>query len=187
MQIIYKLTVFFFFLTNLNATILIDESTNALEILSQSQIYIDDTKNLSFEEVKKKEFKENNEEFLAYGYAPSFAVWVKFTLKNTTDKTITKILQYDHEITSDIRFYDGKIEYKEGIFGRLKPRDSLNPRFFIELEANESKTYYLSASSYVTPLLVKLNIWNLQKYYLKEINHQAILSFFRCNVNISFL
>lgn len=174
----YIFSFLIFFSTLLNANILINNNTNELEILPYSKIYIDNTKKLTLEEVKIKEFQDNDEVFLAYGYAPPFVVWIKFTLKNNTDKVISKILQYDHEITTNIALYDQDNIYKEGILERLIPRESLNPKFILELEPNQTRTYYIQASSYVTPLLVKLNIWDISNFYIKEINHQIILSLF---------
>lgn len=179
MFIVRFLFIFSLFLSSLVASIIeVDENTNALEILPSSYIYIDNTKKLSLEEVKKKEFKENKETFLAYGYGPPFAVWVKFTLKNTTNNTITKILQYDHEITTDIIFFNGDKIYKEGILGKLKPRDTINPTFDVQLKEKETKTYYLKASSYITPLTIKLNLWKIKSFYKNEINHQFMLALF---------
>ncbi|WP_321469798.1 7TM diverse intracellular signaling domain-containing protein [Halarcobacter sp.] len=174
----FILVVLFFSISLFASIVKIDKTTNGIEILPQSYIYIDDTKQLTIEEVKKKEFKVNKENILSYGYAPPFAVWIKFTLHNTTTKSIEKILQYDHKITANIKFYDGNKVYNEGLNNLPKARDTLNPIFQIKLQPQEIKTYYIRTSSYITPLTVKLNIWNIKDIYVTNINQQFMLALF---------
>lgn len=166
------------FTFNIASVISIDENTNNLEILPNSMIFIDDTKKLNLEDIKTKEFKENKKDTLSYGYAPPFSVWVKFTLKNTTNKPIKKLLQYDHQITSFIQFFDEDKIYNEGINNQHKARVAIKPIFPIELKAKEIKTYYLFTKSYITPLTIKLNLWEEKSFFEKEINHQIALALF---------
>lgn len=86
------LIIFLYVSSSFSSSIIIDENTNALEILANSEIFIDDTKKLNLEDIKTKEFKENKKDTLSYGYAPPFSVWVKFTLENRTNKPIKKLL-----------------------------------------------------------------------------------------------
>jgi two-component sensor histidine kinase len=165
----------------------IDENTTYQEILPYSQIFIDGTKSLTFQEIQTKKFKENNQTILPYGYSPPFAVWVKFTLKNDTNKTIYRILQYDHEITADVKFFDKEKIDKEGIFNLSSGRSTLNPIFHIELNPYEERTYYLRAESIITPLIVKLNLWKSDTLYHKEINHQFILALFFGAMGVLFI
>lgn len=172
------LIIFLYASSSFSSLIIIDENTNALDILQNSEIFIDNTKKLTLEDIKTKNFEKNDKTTLSYGYAPPFSVWVKFTLKNSTNKPIKKILQYDHEITSYIQFFDEDKVYNEGINNLPKGRVSVKPIFPIDLEANEVKTYYILTKSYITPLTVKLNIWDSEHFYEKEINHQIALALF---------
>lgn len=180
---IFKILLFVFFTTLLNAsTINIDKNTKFENILTSSETYIDETKSLSLDEILKKDikFEKNTKSLLAYGYSPDFDVWIKFTLKNTSDKQIEKLLEYDNPLTTDISFYDisSNSVTKEGLFNISKNRNSLTPIFRINLKPNESKTFYIKASSYVTTLIVKLNIWDVDEFYSKEIKRQLILALF---------
>ncbi|MCK5294349.1 MAG: hypothetical protein KAJ49_06840, partial [Arcobacteraceae bacterium] len=40
------------------------------------------------------------------------------------------------------------------------------------------KTYYIKASSYITTLIIRLNIWDKEEFYNHELQHQAILFLF---------
>lgn len=166
--------------TYLNANGLsIKKDTSFNDILPSSQIYIDKTKQLSMNEVKNKKFKNINEKSLGYGYSPNFNVWIKFTLKNETNTTIRKILEYDNALTTNIYLYENnKLLEKEGLSHLSEQRRSINPIFEIVLKPNTKKTYYIQASSYITTLIIKLNLWNSESFYEKEIQHQVILALF---------
>jgi hypothetical protein len=159
----------------------VDEKTSFYDILPYAQIYIDKTKTLNLKEIQKKEFTSNSEKLLAYGYSPDFSVWVKFTLKNSTDKKIDKIIEYGNAITTHIEFYNPDNEYKkelDGLFTMNSKRKTVNPVFKIKLESNQTKTFYLKAYSHATPLIIKLNLWNANEFYDKEIFHQICLALF---------
>ncbi len=160
----------------------IDDKTNFYDLLPSSQIYIDKTKVLTIDDIKKKNilFKDNNKELLGFGYSPDFSVWIKFTLKNNIDKTIYKILEYDNSLTTNIEFFDisSNTKTKEGLFHINKNRKTLTPIFRIQLQPNESRTYYIKASSHITTLIIKLNLWDIDSFYAKEIKYQLILALF---------
>ena len=160
----------------------IDENTQFYDLLPSSQIYIDKSRTLTIEDIQKKDikFKSNDKKLLAFGYSPDFNVWIKFTLKNNTDKKLEKFLEYGNGLTTDIIFYDyiSKRVEKEGLLNKNEQRKSLNPIFKISLEANETKTYYIQASSYIATLIVKLNLWDSTSFYEKEMKHQIMLALF---------
>ncbi|RXJ96261.1 histidine kinase [Malaciobacter molluscorum] len=164
----------------LNANILsITNKVPFNDILPNSKIYIDKTKSLTINEIQTKSFKDVNEKSLGYGYSPNFIVWVKFTLENKTKTTVNKILEYDNALTTNIYLYENnKLIAKKGLSHIKKQRKSINPTFEIKLKPNSQKTYYIQASSYITTLIVKLNLWNSENFYEKEIQHQVILALF---------
>lgn len=173
--------VLFLCTTGLQA-INIDSHTHFNDILSQSKIYIDNTRSLTLQNIikKEKDFQENNQSLLAYGYAPKFNVWVQFTLKNTTDKPIKKILEYDNPLTTHIEFYNPSDHQmiREGLYQVSQDRKTVNPVFTITLQPNESKMFYMKVSSHITTLIMELKSWNVNEFYQKEIIHQLILGLF---------
>lgn len=163
-------------------TLFIEDKIDFNELLSFSSIYIDQTNTLDINDIKKKNiiFKENSEKILSYGYSPSFTVWIKFTINNNTNKSINKILEYNNSLTSRIEFY-GKKDHSfilDGSFNVKNNRASLNPIFKINLDKNEQRTFYLKVNSKITSLIIKLNLWDYDKFYEKEIKYQLILSLF---------
>jgi len=176
-----KIIILLFFTTFLHSdTLKIDNTLSQIELLSHSSIYIDQTNKLNIKDIKSKNivFKENDKRLLGYGYSPDLTVWVKFTLHNTTNKILNKILEYDNTLTTNIMFYDADKMHKDGLFQMKENRKYLTPIFKISLDAKETKTYYIKTSSDITTLIVKLNLWNEDLFYGKEMRHQIILSLF---------
>ena len=167
-----------------SSPIKIDEKTTYQEILSSSEIYVDKSRELTLKDILSKniKFSKNKKQSLGFGYAPDFDVWIKFELKNTSNKSIKKLIKYDHPLTSSIEFYNkeyfGYRKIKEGYLWVDENRQSLSPVFHISLEPKESKVFYIKASSEVTTLIVKLNLWESEVFYKKEIKHQIILTLF---------
>lgn len=179
----YKLILFLFLTTIIYAKPIIVQSTLKVdEILSSSKVYVDETNTVTLKDIEENKvaFKNNNDKRLSYGYSPNFNIWIKFTLQNNTDKIITKILEYNNPLTTHIELFDleNKLSYKDGILQINKDRNSLTPIFNIVLNPHETKTYYLKASSYITTLIIELKLWEVDRFYNKELKYQSILQLF---------
>ncbi|WP_321469545.1 7TM diverse intracellular signaling domain-containing protein [Halarcobacter sp.] len=170
--------IFLILFSNLFSSIEIDENTQHLNILSKAQIYIDNTKSLNLEDIQKEKFKDNTKSTLAYGFSPSFSVWVKFTLKNTSNTSIEKILQYNNEVTSDIEFFNKDKKEIKGFFHIKNKEFALSPTFKITLAPFESRTYYIKSSSVNNFLIIKLELWDTENFYNKHSSYQFILAMF---------
>jgi two-component sensor histidine kinase len=153
-----------------------------IDLLTHASVYVDKTRSLTINTIAQhdKKFKKFYKKLLGYGYSPDFDVWVKFTLKNTSDKNIYKILEYDNSMTTTIVFYDKtkNIVYQDGLLNINPNRGTVNPIFKIYLQPYESRTYYIKASSYIMTLIIKLNLWESSNFYEKEIKHQLMLALF---------
>ena len=73
-------------------TLEINENSHGLKILPSAEIYLDNTMKLGIDEIKTKEFKDNTDPVLAFGFSPKFIFWAKFTIENTSDITVSKII-----------------------------------------------------------------------------------------------
>jgi len=179
-----KFLFFIFFFTTIiyGKSISVDNNISQYELLSQSEIYIDNTKSLSFEEIDTMsiEFQSIDKTQLSFGYSPDFNVWIKFTLENRTNKDLFKILEYENSMTTHITLFDTQTNevFKDGLFQINKNRKTVNPIFELRLKPYESKTYYLKISSYITTMIIKLNLWEVHSFYREELKHQSILELF---------
>lgn len=179
-----KIILLFFLSLQLYAEpILINNNSNDkfLDLLSSSDIFIDETRTLNIHEIIKKEFKKNKKNILSFGYDPKINVWLRFTIKNNTNKELLKIIEYANALTTDIELFNANNlndKKQEGLFHTNINRNSFNPIFKISIKRNSQETYYIKAASSITTLIVKLKLWNENDFYKKEIKHQLILGLF---------
>ena len=168
------------FLSYLSATNIDDKSSN-IDILSSSEIFIDYSKKLTIDKIieNKVSFSKIDSSTKKFGYSPDFKVWIKFTLHNIENEAILKIIEFDNPLVTNINFYENNnLKESEGLLNKNIERKSVNPVFHIKLEKDETKTYYIEASSKKTYLSLKLNLYSYEAFYKQEIIQQIILSLF---------
>lgn len=152
-----------FFSLSLHA-IDINQGNSNVELLDKSELFYDHTNSLSKDQIMEENFLQNDQKVLDLGIVPNTALWVRFTLKNTDDKPIEKILEYANSETENILFFDDKNITTEGMFHHGNDRTSLNPVFQIRLEPFEEKTYYLKAHCKISAFVIKLTLWNREDF-----------------------
>ena len=175
------LFIFIIFISSLFANTINIDSSSLKEILTSSQIFIDTSKALPIKEISNNQvnFEDTNNTIKKFGYSPNFKVWVKFTIHNNENKAISKILEFDNPLVTDILLYESnKLIGKEGLLNKKVERKTINPTFLINLDKDEIKTYYMEVFSKKTSLTLKLNLYSYDDFYSKEIFHQIILSLF---------
>ena len=156
----------------------VDENTSGLSILTHSEIFLDKSNSLLKKEILERDFKKNTKESLGLGIVPNTALWIKFTLKNTTDKELHKILEYDNPETEDLDFYyDAKI-IKDGMFHHSSTRKTVNPTLNITLAPFEEKTIYIKAHCKISTLIAKLTLWNELDFLHHEYEHKTYIFIF---------
>lgn len=175
------LFIFIIFISSLFANTINIDSSSSKEILTSSQIFIDTSKALTIKDISNNQvnFEDTNNAIKKFGYSPNFKVWVKFTIHNTENKAISKILEFDNPLVTDILLYESnELIGKEGLLNKRVERKTVNPTFLINLDKDETKTYYMEVFSKKTSLTLKLNLYSYDDFYSKEIFHQIILSLF---------
>lgn len=169
------------FISSLFANTINIDNSSSKEILTSSQIFIDTSKALIIKDISNNQinFEDTNNAIKKFGYSPNFKVWVKFTIHNIEDKAISKILEFDNPLVTDILLYENnELIGKEGLLNKRIERKTVNPTFLINLDKDETKTYYMEVFSKKTSLILKLNLYSYDDFYSKEIFHQIILSLF---------
>ncbi|AXH11286.1 7TM diverse intracellular signaling domain-containing protein [Halarcobacter bivalviorum] len=180
----YKIIIALFLLFSMlySKPITLYENLKEIDILKYSDLYIDYSKELTINDIKKNKdlFQINNNSRLSYGYSPDFNVWIRFKLKNGTNKKLQKILEYDNPLTTHIEFYDLEENSKKikGLYFRQNDIKTVNSTFKIDLKPNSEKTFYIKANSQITTLIIKLKIWDYLTFFEKELKHQMILALF---------
>lgn len=180
----YKIIIPLFLLFSMlySKPVTLYENLKEIDILKYSDLYIDYSKELTINDIKKNKdlFQINNNSRLSYGYSPDFNVWIRFKLKNGTNKKLQKILEYDNPLTTHIEFYDLEENSKKikGLYFRQNDIKTVNSTFKIDLKPNSEKTFYIKANSQITTLIIKLKIWDYLTFFEKELKHQMILALF---------
>lgn len=180
----YKIIIALFLLFSMlySKPVTLYENLKEIDILKYSDLYIDYSKELTINDIKKNKdlFQINNNSRLSYGYSPDFNVWIRFKLKNGTNKKLQKILEYDNPLTTHIEFYDLEENSKKikGLYFRQNDIKTVNSTFKIDLKPNSEKTFYIKANSQITTLIIKLKIWDYLTFFEKELKHQMILALF---------
>lgn len=174
------LIILIILISHISGNIIEVDMTTSKEILSFSKIYVDNNKyNIETIIENDKKFIDINEPIKRYGYSPDFYIWIKFTLHNLENKTISKILEFDDPLVTNISFFENNRLIKiEGLLNKEFIRKSVNPFLKINLKKNETKTYYIKVSSKKTAMTLKLNLYSNDNFYYEEIFHQVILGLF---------
>jgi len=173
------LSLFFIFFFNFHLfAISLDEKSSHLDLLSKSFIYIDTTNSLSKDEVLLQKFKKNTLSSINLGISPNTVLWIKFTLKNSTNKELHKILEYHNPETENVYLYYDDVSIRDGMFHHHENRESLNPIFKIRLAPLEEKTFYIKAHCTISTLISELIIWKEIDFIKSSTKHLYILFIF---------
>ena len=182
MKIFFYTIIIFLLQANL-FSMPIDRESSEINILSHSKIFIDKNSEFSYDEVIKKEFTTNTQKIIGLGIVPNTTLWIKFSLTNSTDKPLNKILEYDNPETEDLYFYDGDKITIDGMFHHSKDRQSINPIFHIRLDAKETRTYYIKAHCKISTLIAKLTLWNEIDFLKHDYKHKTYLFIFFATIS----
>ena len=157
----------------------IDVKNDDISILDKSEVFIDDGASLSLEDIKQKaNFSKYDSDFISLGYTTNEAVWIKFTLTNTTSETLNRVLHIDNSMLDSISLYDENIETNIGVMNRKTYNDIVDFYFTLDLKANETKTYYLRVLSNSCATYFHLNLETKDVLWSKNYKRTAILFFF---------
>ncbi len=159
------------FISSLGA-IDVDENSSSLSLLESAFILVDSQNNLTKTEVIAREFEVNKGNIVSLGYRADIALWIKFTLHNSTSQSLYKILEYDNPETEELFLYDDNESFSAGLLHLGTQERSINPTFDINLKPYQTKTFYLKTSSRMKPIKAKLLLWEEKAFLKKELEHQ---------------
>ena len=180
------LFLFFFTFSTLQALSIDKESSN-IQLLSSSEIVIEDIQTSNDIAKEFKPYKPYLKDILTLGFAPQKVVWIRFTLTNTSDTKLVKIIEYANAETEEIHFYDGNKTVIDGMWHISKNRETLHPIFTITLNPYETRTYYMSAHSSITTLVVSLGLWNELDFFKEDFQQKTYIFVFFAAIMILLL
>ena len=169
--------------------ITVTEDTETVDVLSQSQIFIDRSNSATIQTIDcfEDRFTANKTDILQYGMSPGFTVWVKFELANETSAPVKKVLKHTNPVTTDLTLYSENEAHHEGLFHVAEDRTTTTPVFQILLPAHTQRTYYLKAYSHILPLTLGMTLDDPQHYYKEEMRHQRNIALFFGGMAVLFV
>lgn len=121
-----KIIFLLLFYSNLFSSVIkINEHSSFFDLLQNSEIYLDKNRDLTINKIQNQDikFEKNDKNILSFGYSPSFDVWIKFTLKNDSNKIVKKIIEYNNPLTTNLAFFDLKDELNTQEDGLLSKKN----------------------------------------------------------------
>lgn len=152
----------------------VDENSSDIDLLPHSEIFVDTSGTLAVDDALKQTFVQNSKDFLSFGFNDRLNVWVRFTLKNVTGRPLKKTLEYANTFVEDLYLYDGEMVQTGGRFHIDGNPKTLTSSFQIVLQPHEEKTFYLKAHSSISSLLIKLRLWNSDRFLEHDYSYKMI-------------
>ncbi len=166
-----------------STTIHINEESLHVSVLENSAMYIDENSTFTFEDIQKKSFKPLKTDYIRLGYS-SITLWTKFSIKNNSNKKITRYLTNSNPMLDTIELYTKtKNGYKKETQGILhlnlyRRNNILHSSFKVEFKKNELKEFYYKTHTISCAHYFKLHVNDLNTIYKQEFTYQLILSLF---------
>ena len=174
------------FMTSLSAgTIDIGSMDKPTNILKDVEVYIDKENAKSFKHIQKESgsiFVRNSSRLLHLGYS-SDAIWLKFKIKNSSEKKIKKVLVLSNNMLDHIDLYskneNGYTKKTIGVFSDSTFNENLRKFYFnLSLNRGETKEFYLKVSSLSSALYFELDLMSKDELYQIEMHSQLTLALF---------
>ena len=169
-----KYFISLFLLFNLLGAQEIDISkSKELSILKNSHVYIS-KKDLKLKDLNSSKFAKYSSDVINVELSKKH-IWVKFTLKNGSNKALSKSLVITSPIVEEVSLYEGNKKPKlHGVNFKHSNYETLYPIYHFKFKPNEKKEFILHLHSELTPLDFKLLVANSSSYLLKDKKHQFI-------------
>lgn len=169
---------------------------SSTDILKTSEVFIDKNATYTIDTIHNAKFEPFDKYAYPYskiskihrGYTDE-TLWIKFTIMNKTMKNIQKVLVVDNHMLDKITLFTSTNHlFKSETVGVLNNRNFdekiLQFYFNIDLEPQESKSYYLQVSSISSAVYFSLQLIEKKQLLVNEIIHQIILGSFFSAITI---
>ena len=145
-----------------------------ISILPYSHVYID-ADGLSLKEIiEKKKLHPYKKRVINVGVSKS-SVWIQFTLKNNTDKSLTRLIVPTSSLLEKIVLYDQTLTpmIHTGLMHTDNAHSTLYFYIPVTLQPYEERTYYLRIQSLYSPVSFSLLLEEKTKFFETDKYYQA--------------
>lgn len=165
----------------------IDKNSSRIDLMSHSSIYLDTTNKLPLSIIKNKEFKENKKDIAGFGFLPETALWIKIDIKNTTNESIKKIIEFKHPIIENVTLFSENKQITDGTLHISDKRESINPSFKLYFKPYENKTIYFKAYSKTSSVTARILLYNYDDFIKVDFTHKIYIFAFFTALMILFI
>ncbi len=146
--------------------------TTGGNITPQVYYYLDPLSSLTLSYLRTHPnlFEKSGKNKLLFGYRYKSTLWLMVPLVNETNRTVTKVLEYDYPIQEYLWFYDGNKTVASGYRLKKFPSKYITHPYFVKLAPHEKRTIYIKAQDKNVGLIAKLNLLNVKDYFYKNEN-----------------
>ena len=159
-------------------------------ILEKSSIYFDKTSKLSVREVVNGNlFQPYSKSHVNIGFSKTI-IWLKFKLINSSKQKVEKFLILNSPLVENIELYNEHNLTQallRGVANLTLEHKTIFPTLPIELNAGESKEYYLKVNSLWTPVDFTLSLKDKKDFYEEDHRQQLIKVMFLAMIFILML
>lgn len=156
----------------------ITPKTTDVALLPHAKIHIT-KKDISYDSAKNKSFKQIEKHHINFGFSPDKYIWLKITLNNKTNKTISKVLLLDNPLLEKVIFYSDKKGYiaTKGLLGTHSAQ-VIMPSVTITLKSHEKSTFYINIINKTTTLEFGLYMKSKRLFFKQDKFEQSFILFF---------
>jgi len=148
-------------------------------ILKNSSIYFDDSNRINIKEMIDRDLFVPYDKSLVNVGVKDTTTWIRIKLKNSSNSTINKLLILTSPILEEIALYTPNHLDKpilKGVAHLTKEHSTIFPTYSIELQAGDSKEYYIKVKNRWTPVEFSIFIKNKKVYFEEDKIEQIIKS-----------
>ncbi|GEM_PF-1335856 len=149
----------------------VDDTTGG-NITPEVYYYLDPMSSLTLSYMRSHPnlFEKSGKNKLLFGYRYKSTLWLMVPLVNETNRTVTKVLEYDYPIQEYLWFYDGNKTVASGYRLKKFPTKYITHPYFVKLAPHEKRIIYIKAQDKNVGLIAKLNLLNVKDYFYKNEN-----------------
>ena len=164
----------------------ITQNCKSIALLPHSQIYTT-RQNKTVEDIKQESFKNIDKKQLNFGFAPDLQVWIKISLNNRSNKTLSCVLLANNPLLEKVEFYtdDKKHKIIKGLLGDHS-RGVIMPSIDLFLKPGEKTTIYIHIINKTTTLEFGLYLKS-KKLFLKQDKFEQYFIIFFLGLLASFI
>ncbi len=154
----------------------IDINDTDQNILDKVQIYISDSA-LNFKDIQtKNDFQNHHSKNINLGFTRDKALWIKLSLKNSSNSSVTKVIEVQNPLLEEVLLYDNKGQkIQQGMLHVSAFQTTIEPSFFIIFEANSINTYYLKIRNSTTSLRLALLLKDPNSFIYEDHLQQTLV------------